>query len=121
MERRYRVLRFIGSVYKILGIITAVLTVLAALGLCLTTFLGGALFDQARQQLGVVGPQLSKVAAGIFVSGLILIFGAVMTLLLYGAGEGLYLLIDLEENTRATALYLQQFSTEEYVSEQQEG
>ncbi len=60
---------------------------------------------------------LGGAAGGVIAAGLVLIYGAVMTLVLYGAGEGIYLLLALEENTRATALYLQQFSDPEVASE----
>jgi len=121
VNRKFSVLRLIGSVYKILGIVSGVLTLIAALGICLMSFLGGALVDQFQREVGgMTGSAfalLGGAAGGVIAAGFVLIYGAVMTLVLYGAGEGIYLLLALEENTRATAIYLQQFSDPEVASE----
>jgi hypothetical protein len=120
MDRRFKILRFIGTVYKILGIIATVGTIIGSVGICLTTFLGGAAMARVQEQLGeaVVAPRfLGGVTGGLIASGFVLLYGAIMALLLYGIGEGIYLLIALEENTRATAAYLQQFSQEPYTEE----
>ena len=121
MERKFKVLRFIGSAYKVLGIISGVLTAIGALGICLTSILGGAMVDQVQRQLGEATGALSLmggVAGGIIVAGIVLVYGAVMTLMLYGVGEGIYLLIALEENTRTTAICLQQYSAEDVAAQE---
>jgi hypothetical protein len=113
MDRKFRVLRLIGSIYKILGIISAVLTLILALGICLVSLLGGAMMDQVQRELGrTMGPlgMVGGAAGGAIVAAFVVIYGAVMTLFLYGAGEGIYLLLALEENTRSTAICLQQYS-----------
>lgn len=112
MEKKFKILRFVGSVYKILGIISAVVTVIAGIGICLTSVLGGAMLDRVQRELGNVGPMglVGGAAGGAIIGGVILLYGATMALLLYGIGEGIYLLLTLEENTRATAIYLQQVS-----------
>ena len=113
MEMKFKVLRLVGSVYKVLGIISAVLTLILALGICLVSLLGGAMMDQVQRELGrTMGPlgMLGGAAGGAIAAGFVLIYGVVMTLVLYGAGEGIYLLLALEENTRTTAILLQQYS-----------
>jgi hypothetical protein len=120
VERKFKVLRFIGSVYKTLGIVSAVLTLIAALALCLISLLGSGLLDQLRAQLGGAAGALGTLggaAEGVIVASFVLIYGVVMTLMLYGAGEGIYLLLALEENTRATAITLQQFSNPDAAAE----
>jgi len=119
MEKKFKVLRFIGAVYKILGIITAVLTLLGAAGICLTTVLGGAIVDQVQSELGDIGPLglMGGAAGGVIIGGFVLLWGAITALLLLAAGEGIALLVALEENTRTTALTMQLFSRPEDPAE----
>ncbi len=111
MEKKYRALRFIGSVYKILGIIVGVLTILTVLSLCATSVFGISLLGQLGQQYGYGGGEALAGGGGILI-GLLMSLGAILyggglAVTLYALGEGIYLLIALEENTRATALLLQ--------------
>jgi hypothetical protein len=87
MEQRYTALRTIGSVYKVLGIIAGAVTLLTVLGI--GSFLGGFL---GGGFLGIL---------------VMLIFGGGIALTLYATGEGMFLLLALEENTRVTATALQ--------------
>ena len=41
MDKKYTVLRTLGKIYKVLGIIGGVLTLLTILGVCATSVLGG--------------------------------------------------------------------------------
>lgn len=87
MGSDYIALRVIGVGYKILGVITGIATLLAMLGL-------GSMFGGVR--------------GGLLGTLLVLIYGGGIALTLYAAGEGVSLLIALEENTRTTAWALQQ-------------
>ena len=111
MEKKFQILRFVGTVYKIFGIIAGVITVLIAIGACLVSVLGGPMMEQlggavpglrggATPGMGVVG--------GIIASLLFLLYGGGLAITLYAAGEGVYLLIALEENTRRTAQAISQ-------------
>jgi len=119
VEKKFKILRFIGTVYKVLGIITAVLTVLGAVGICLTSVLGGAIFDQIQGELGNLGPMgvMGGAAGGAIIGGFLLVWGTIIALLLLAAGEGIYLLLALEENTRTTADCMQQFSSAQYPAQ----
>lgn len=116
MERRFKILRLIGTIYKVLGAITGVLTIVGALGICLMSVLGAAIYEDIQAELGV-GGLISGAVGGVIIGGVILLYGAVMTLMLYGLGEGIYLLLALEENTRTTAITMQQYSSEPVVPE----
>lgn len=107
MEKRYTALRIIATVYKVLGVIAGVITLLAVLGICASSLFGGAMLDRFNE-LGRSGPMgLFTGAVGGLIAGLAgLIYGGGLALTLYAAGEGISLLIALEENTRATATYL---------------
>ena len=98
MEKRFKALRTIGSIYKVVGIIVAVLTVLGALAACAALALGSS--------------AMSEFSSGSFVGGAfggalaaigIILYGGFIALTAYGAGEAIYLLVDMEENTRASA------------------
>ena len=119
MEKKFKILRFIGGVYKVLGIVTAVVTVLGALAICLTSILGGAMMDQLQNQFGDIGPVglMGGAAGGAIIGGLLLVWGAIVALLLLAIGEGICLLLGLEENTRTTAIYMQEFSQPQYPAE----
>jgi hypothetical protein len=112
MEKRYNALRFIGNLYKIVGIIVGVITILGALGSCIFSAFGGSILDSLINQsagnstggLGILGGFLG----GFIISGILLLYGGMTATLLYAAGEAIYLLINMEENTRTATLLLQQ-------------
>jgi hypothetical protein len=110
MERRYHALRTIANIYRVLGYIVAVLTILSILAICGLSVISGTAFQTISQDLGV-NTRASGVAGSIFggliVSLIVLIYGGVVAISLIAFGEGIYLLIAVEENTRKTALLLQ--------------
>ena len=110
MEKRYAGLRLTGTIYKVLGIIIGVITVLGALGICLTSILGGSLASSLGGSADLMGP-LGGVVGGV-VGGLVaLLYGGAMALGLYAFGEMMHLMVAMEENTRATAMLLQKRET----------
>ena len=104
MEKKYSALRIIGMIYKVAGVIIAAITVLVVMGSLVSPFLG---MPMGRMP-GGAGDFLPGLAilASLFFSLLALVYGGVMALTLYALGEGIYLLLALEENTRATAQLL---------------
>jgi hypothetical protein len=104
VPKRFGVLRFFGTLLKVIAWIILILSVLAAVGAALagstmlTTVPG--LSEQAALAgaLGTAGP----IVAGIFV----LIIGLVYFLILYVSGESMHLQLAVEENTRLTAALL---------------
>jgi hypothetical protein len=105
MKKKFSALRTIGTIYKIVGVIIAIFTILGSIGFCIVGFTGGAIFQSAASQLSG-GSNLNSAGAGIagvLAAIWILIMGAIAALSTYALGEGIYLLIDLEENTRRTA------------------
>ena len=115
MEKRYTALRIIGTLYKVLGIIVAVITVLAVLAICAAGALGGAAWGRILRNMGEFGPYMVPGAWGGALGGaviaiVVILYGGLIAISLYAAGEGVYLLLALEENTRATAMLLQRTS-----------
>src|SRR3954471_9286004 len=104
MEKRYGALRFIGTVYKILGIIILVLAILGALGACAGALVGGASFRDVAGQTGL--PVLGGVIGAIIAAVFALLWGGVIGLALIAFGDFISLMLSVEENTRTTATLL---------------
>jgi len=108
MEKHFRVLRLIGTIYKIVGIVVGAFTILSALGICVTSVVGGTAFENILQGLNPNGGGtglgiLGGVLGGVIASLIIIIGGGIYAISIYALGEAVYLLIAMEENTRRTA------------------
>jgi hypothetical protein len=105
MEKRYGALRFIGTIYKLLGIIVLILAVLASLGACAGALIGGENFRAAAAQ-----SNFPLLAAGPIVGIIFAFFGllyfSVIGLALIAFGDFISLMLSVEENTRTTAALL---------------
>ena len=115
MEKRYGALRTIGTIYKIMGFVAAVVTVLMLLAICAMVFFGNNAiedlthrFDFNRQFGGLPYRTLGTVFGGLLSAVLVLLYGGGLSLTLYAMGEGVYLFIAIEENTRSSAALLAQ-------------
>jgi hypothetical protein len=113
MDKHFPILRIIGTIYKVVGIIIAVVTLLSAIGFCGMSVLGGTAMESTLRNLpgGVQGPGqgfglLGGVVGGVVVSLVMILFGGIYAVTIYALGEAVSLLIALEENTRRTALLL---------------
>jgi len=107
MDKRFTALRVIGTIFKILAWIWLILGILSALGVLVAGFTLGD--QQMPLGLDVAGP-LTAIAA--FVA--ILIITILYFLILYAAGESIYLILSIEESTRRVAYFAQQ----QYTSQQ---
>jgi len=110
MEKRYAALRVIGTIYKVFGGIVGIITILLVLGICAISVLGGATMDTLGREFGGdtgFAGFLSGFLGGLIGGVLVIIYGGGLAVTLYAAGEGVYLLLALEENTRATVMLLQ--------------
>jgi hypothetical protein len=105
MEKRYTALRIIATIYKVLGIIAAAITVIVALAFCLVSAIGGgSLYNYyPRAWSGIFG----GILGGLFLGVLVILYGGGMAITFFALGEGIDLLLALEENTRATTMLLQ--------------
>ncbi len=109
MEKRFRALRFVGTLYKILGVIAAVLTAFVALGFCLFAVTGSSVLSRYSQDIGIGSLGSGALFGGLAALGALL-YGGLVAVSLYAIGEGIYLFLALEENTRATRLQLERQS-----------
>lgn len=98
MDKKFTALRIIGTVYKIAGVLIALGTVLVVIAM----IVGGAAYGGGMMDgFGFNGP--AWVIIGVIST---VIGGGLAALSIYAIGEGLELLINLEENTRFTAVVL---------------
>lgn len=95
MEKKYTVLRVIATLFKIAGVLVALGTVLIAILMMITVAAG----SMVTEDIG--GPIVAFILVVMMFIG-----GAITALGVYALGEALYLLINLEENTRYTAMIL---------------
>lgn len=109
MEKKFRVLRLIGTLWKVLAWITLISGILLSLGILLAGVLGSGgyilrLFGQEPSVMpGAMGVVSSVV--GFIVA---LVTTIIYFLILYALGDLIYLLLAIEENTRQTMQALQQ-------------
>ncbi len=90
MEKKFQSLRVIATLFKILAIIILIAGIIAAVA-------GVVSFAMSHRGLGLI-------RLGLFSSINFLIIGIIGGLFFYGFGELIYLLLAIEENTRANRL-----------------
>lgn len=103
-------MRTLAGIYRVIGTIVAVITLLIAISLCATSILGGAAIDNFARTYGLytnIAGITSGLVTGFVLAGLAFIYGGLMTVVFFAVAEGISLLIALEENTRATARMLE--------------
>lgn len=107
MEKKFKALRFIGGLYKVIAIIILVVSVLGIIIADIAMIAGGSSLGSA---LG--GDYGFNAGAGVSVLGVIfvtvfgLLIAGLASVSVYAMGELVTLLLALEENTRYTALIL---------------
>jgi len=106
VEKRFRVLRIIGTIYKVIGWITLALGILSALGICAISLIGGttggAALGRDNTLQGLIGGGIAGVATAVVILFLALLY----FLGIYAVGEAIYLALAVEENTRETVMLL---------------
>lgn len=109
VPKRFGVLRFFGTLLKVIAWIALVVTALTAIGVVIAstsrTFIG--LFTEIPQASGLIG-QATTMGLGLGIPmGLgILLIGLLYFLIFYVCGELIHMYLALEENTRLTAALL---------------
>jgi hypothetical protein len=109
MEKKFRILRIIGTLWKVLAWIVLVGGILSALGILLAGALGsgGFILRLFEQETGVV-PGALGIVSSIFGFIVALAFTIIYFLILYAVGELIYLMLAIEENTRKTMNAMEQ-------------
>jgi len=104
METRFRTLRFVAGLFKVLAWIMLVGGVIGAVGVIIAGITGAG--DMGGRMSDLTGLAAGGVAASIAM-GVGLILAALLEfVLLYAAGDMISLGLAIEENTRETAVYM---------------
>ena len=111
MEKRFRVLRVVAGLYKVLAWIVALVGVIAALGLLVLSILGGGALRSFGFRPDYYGLPRNFGAGAPILTGIVGFLGMLLVCalyfsLLYSVGEIIHLGLAVEENTRETAYYL---------------
>lgn len=111
MEKKFKVLRVVGTLWKILAWVTLITGILSSIGVLLFGILGssGDILRQFGQQPGMM-PRAMGMVSGVVGFFVTLIVTAVYFLILYAVGELIFLLLAIEENTRLTVDWMQYWS-----------
>lgn len=113
MERKFRILRIIGTLWKVLAWIILVGGILFSLGILLVGVLGsGAAILQMFGQDVTAMPGAMGLVSSV-VGFLVTLFTTIIYfLLLYAIGDLIYLLLAIEENTRRTVRFIRDVAVE---------
>lgn len=107
MKKRFGVLRVLSTVFKVLGIIVAVIAILGGLISLVMAFSNTDVFTSMGFE------DTNSVFVGLVLALVVLVGGLLSAILVYGFGELLILLIAIEDNTLRTATLLENVTEEE--------
>ena len=111
MTRRFKGLRVVSVVFKILAAIAALVAVTGLLLAVAGPTLLGGVWPGMRAHPGMAPGIVPGLMVAPILIGVSMFFGGVIyALFLYAGGEGIDLLIALEENTRRTAIALRRMA-----------
>ena len=96
VAKRYKALRLIAMLYKILALVVGGVCVLMG---C-SCFVSGIAIDFGSST--AIGLDLMGIFGGTVGGLFLLVYGAFLFIFLYGLGEWMYVFMDIEENTRKT-------------------
>lgn len=105
MEKRFRALRVVGTLYKVLGVIVLVIGIIGGTIACVAGIAGSTALRDMSSQFGMDMPmQGAGILTAVLAAGASVLGSAIGGLTLYAAGEAIYLFLAIEENTRAAAV-----------------
>jgi hypothetical protein len=103
METRYRALRTISTIFKVLGWVILILGILGACGASASVMLGGtAYLGMGGSGGGDFGLVYGLIMAVVVFAVMIVTVG-IYALILIAASEGISVFLDIEKNTREMA------------------
>lgn len=94
-EKRYKALRLIAMLYKILAFVAGGACILMALFMLVS----GIATSSSNT---AIGANPMAIFGGVLGGLVLLVFGAFVFIFLYGLAEWMYVFMDIEENTRKT-------------------
>ena len=95
VEKKYKALRLIATLYKILAFVAGAACLLFGLFIFVTGLAAGS-------KTTAIGGEPTAIFGGAVGGLLLLLYGAFLFIFLYGLGEWMTVFMDIEENTRKT-------------------
>jgi hypothetical protein len=114
MRKRYRALRIISTIYRIIAILLFIVTVLAAIGSGVVLYTSGAPTIQLDAATSIYVLEMKPASVGTIMALVvgILLTGSLTALAIYAFSNLLDLLVATEENTRYAAMALQHLASQ---------
>jgi len=107
MKKRFKFLRTMANIFKVLGILLAAFSLVGGIILVVLSLSNGNFWTLFG--LDAASGYFYGLSGGVFV----LIFGVLEGLIIYGFGELIYVVIAIEENTYKSSLFLESMQKEE--------
>ncbi len=101
MQQKFRVLRIVAVIWKVLAWLVLVLSILGGCGTLAMGLLAGS--SAAARNSDLLGIGLGGVVGGVVTALVAIFFGILYFVFLYAFAELVDVMLALEENTRATA------------------
>jgi len=102
IPRKFGTFRFVGTFFKVMGVIIVVITIIGAIFLAIALPIGGSLLGNLVQTAESPERLYSYgILSGVLTAFMVLLVGGLWGALTFGIGEMFYILIAIEENTRA--------------------
>jgi len=105
MVRKFRVLRFVATLWKVFAWFVLIAGILTAFGVLGTSILGGGSMSRLMPQQGQIpwAPWAFGALGGVIGFVATLVVSLFQFIVLYAVAELIYLLLAIEENTRPAA------------------
>ncbi len=101
MQQKFRVLRIVAIIWKVLAWLVLVLSVLGGCGTVALGLMAGG--SAAARNSDMLGLGAGGVVGGVITALIAIFFGVLYFVFLYAFSELVDVMLALEENTRATA------------------
>ena len=107
MKKRFKFLRTLATIFKILGILLAAIALVGGIILIVLGLSNGSFWSYFGLDAS------TGLTVGLGSGVLILICGILCGLMLYGFGEMIYVFISIEENTYKPSVFLEEMQKDE--------
>ncbi|NLX36932.1 MAG: hypothetical protein GXY68_09615 [Chloroflexi bacterium] len=125
MQKKYRALRFVVGLYRVLAWVVLALGVLASIGMIIASITARGQGMGSMLENVPMMPVGTGIVGGLVAAVVMLLYTALLFIIMWAGSEFVMLFLDIERNTRETALYLrgelQQTPPPEAITWQQPG
>ena len=106
MPKKYRALRFVVGLYRVLAWVALALGIIAAIATIIAGAMGSSSLGHTLSQSMPFLPGGVGLLGALVAALLILVYTALLFVIMWAGSDFVSLFMDIEQNTRETALYL---------------